>query len=91
MTRVGLSGAVLANPFVIEVRDENLAVLEEISVTFAITAGDGTLNITHTTTDEKGRAESTFTLGPNLKKILSLCLPMELREWLSLMPWWSLR
>ncbi len=63
-----VSGAVLANPFVIEVRDENLSVLEGISVTFAITAGDGTLSITHTTTDEKGRAESTFTLGPNLGK-----------------------
>jgi hypothetical protein len=63
-----MSGAVLANPFVIEVRDENLSVLEGISVTFAITAGDGTLSVTHTTTDEKGRAESTFTLGPNLGK-----------------------
>ena len=62
----GVSGAVLANPFVIEVRDENLAVLEGISVTFTVTAGDGTLSITRTTTDENGRAQSTLTLGPNL-------------------------
>ena len=62
----GVSGAVLANPFVIEVRDENLAVLEGISVTFTVIAGDGTLNVTRTTTDENGRAESTLTLGPNL-------------------------
>ena len=61
----GVSGAVLANPFVVEVREENLSVLEGISVTFTVTAGNGTLNVASTTTDEKGRAESTLTLGPN--------------------------
>ena len=61
-----LSGTVLAYPFVVEVRDENLSALEGISVTFTVTAGDGTLSVTHTTTDENGRAESTFTLGKNL-------------------------
>ena len=64
--QTGLSGAVLANPFVIEVRDENLSVLEGIAVTFTVTAGDGTLSVTSTTTDENGRAESTYTLGQNL-------------------------
>ena len=39
--------------------------LEGISVTFSVTAGDGTLSVTHTTTDENGRAESTLTLGQN--------------------------
>ena len=62
----GISGTVLSNPFVIEVRDQNLSVLEGISVTFAVTAGGGTLSITHTMTDENGQAESTFTLGPSL-------------------------
>ena len=61
-----VSGAILANPFVIEVRDENLLVLEGIPVTFTVTTGDGTLSVTRTTTDEKGRAENTFTLGSNL-------------------------
>ena len=61
-----LSGTVLAYPFVVEVRDENLSALEGISVTFTVTAGAGTLSVTHTTTDENGRAESTFTLGKNL-------------------------
>ena len=60
----GVSGTVLANPFVVEVRDENLSVLEGISVTFTVTAGDGTLSVTSTTTDENGRAESTLMLGP---------------------------
>ena len=64
--QTGISGALLANPFVIEVRDENLSVLEGISVTFTVTAGDGTLSVMHTTTKENGRAESTFTLGKNI-------------------------
>ena len=62
----GVAGAVLANPFVVEVREENLSVLEGISVTFTVTADDGTLSDTHTTTDENGRAESTLTLGTNV-------------------------
>ena len=64
--QTGVSGMVLANPFVIEVRDENLSVVEGISVTFTVVAGNGTLSVTSTTTDENGRAESTLTLGPNL-------------------------
>jgi 5-hydroxyisourate hydrolase-like protein (transthyretin family) len=63
--QTGISGAALSYPFVIEVQDKNLSVLKGISVTFTVTAGNGTLNITHTTTDENGRAESTLTLGPN--------------------------
>ena len=61
-----LSGAILAAPFVVELRDENGSVLEGISVTFTVTAGNGTLSVTRTTTNENGRAENTFTLGPNL-------------------------
>ena len=63
--QAGVSGAVLANPFVVEMREENLSTLEGISVTFTLTAGDGTLSVTHTMTDKNGRAESTLTLGPN--------------------------
>ena len=62
----GVSGTALTQPFVVEVRDENLSVLEGIVVTFTVTAGDGTLSVTSTTTDENGRAESTLTLGQNL-------------------------
>ena len=61
----GVSGAVLANPFVIEVRNENLSVLEGISVTFTVTAGGGTLNFTRAITNKNGAAQSTLTLGPN--------------------------
>ena len=62
----GVPGAVIANPLVIEVRDENGSALEGISVTFAVTAGGGTLNITRATTDKNGAVQSTLTLGPNL-------------------------
>ena len=64
--QTGISGAVLANPFVVEVRDESLSALEGISVTFTITAGDGTLRVTPTMTNANGRAKSTLTLGSNL-------------------------
>ena len=61
----GLPGATLENPFVVEVQDENGAAFEGVPVTFSVTAGDGTLSTTSTTTDANGRAESTLTLGPN--------------------------
>ena len=61
----GLSGASIANPLVIEVRDQDLSPLEGVSVTFTVTAGNGTLSPTRTTTDENGRAHSTLTLGEN--------------------------
>ena len=61
-----VSGTVIANPFVVEVRDDKLTVIEGISVTFTVIAGGGTLSVTRTTTNANGRAESTLTLGPNL-------------------------
>ena len=64
--QTGVSSAVLANPFVIEVRDADLSVLEGISVTFTVIAGDGTLSVTRTMTDKNGRAESVLTLGSHL-------------------------
>ena len=62
----GVSFAPLSQPFVVEAQDENGSAIAEISVSFAVTAGDGTLSSTITRTDENGRAESTLTLGPNL-------------------------
>ena len=61
----GLPGATLEKPFVVEVQDENGVAFEGVPVTFSVTAGDGTLSTTSTTTDANGRAESTLTLGPN--------------------------
>ena len=53
----------LANPFVVEVRDQNGKVFEGAQVTFMVTAGTGTLSAETTTTDARGRATSTLTLG----------------------------
>ena len=62
----GFPSSTLPNPFVAEVRDEYGAAYEGVPVTFAITAGSGTLSVTHATTDRNGRAQSTLTLGPDL-------------------------
>ena len=59
----GVVGESLANPFVVEVRDENSNPLENVSVNFAVLTGGGTLNTMTATTDTNGQAESTLTLG----------------------------
>ena len=62
----GTSLIPLSQPFVVEAQEENGSALAGISVTFAVTAGGGTLSTTITRTDTNGRAQSTLTLGPNL-------------------------
>ena len=59
----GTPGAALANPFVVEVKDQNGNVLEGVAVTFAVTAGGGVISSTTDTTDANGRAQTTLTLG----------------------------
>ena len=59
----GPAGATLENPFIVEVRDAANRGLEGIDVTFAITAGDGTLSETTITSGANGQAESWLTLG----------------------------
>ena len=59
----GTAGAALIEPFVVEVRDQNDDPLEGTEVTFAVTAGGGTLSTTTATTDANGRAAVTLTLG----------------------------
>ena len=60
----GSPDAALASPFIVEVQDENSVAFEGVPVTFAVTAGGGTLRTTNTTTDADGRAESILMLGP---------------------------
>ena len=64
----GATSEALANPFVVEVQDQNRTALPGVSVTFTVTGGGGTLSVIHTMTDANGRASSTLTLGPNLGK-----------------------
>ena len=61
--QTGFTGEALANPFVVEVRDQYDDPMDDIAVTFAVTAGSGSLSATTATTDANGRAESTLTLG----------------------------
>ena len=58
-----LTGAQLAGPFVIEVRDRRNNPLAGAEVAFSVTAGDGSLSQGVATTDSTGRASTTLTLG----------------------------
>ena len=59
----GYTGAALAHPFVVEVRDANGNPLERVTVTFAVTGGGGSLNPETTRTNSRGRAWSRLTFG----------------------------
>ena len=59
----GVPGAVLAEPFVVEVSYDDGTSAVGVSITFTVTAGGGTLNTTSVETDASGKAESTLTLG----------------------------
>ena len=61
----GSPGAALASPFIVEVQDGNSVAFARVPVTYAVTAGGGTLSAANTTTNANGRAESILTLGPD--------------------------
>ena len=63
----GSPGAPLADPFLVSVQDQNGEPLAGATVTFDVTAGDGTLSATTVTTDEQGRAAAILTLGSEAK------------------------
>ena len=56
-------GMALAQPFVVEVLDENGLAFEGVPVTFTVTKGGGSLQSEITMTDAAGRAESLLMLG----------------------------
>ena len=55
--------AVLAQPFVVEVRDQYNRAYAEVPVTFTITEGSGKLSTKTATTDTNGNAQTRLTLG----------------------------
>ena len=63
----GVPRAALAEPLVVEVRDQYGNSLPNAAVAFTVTAGEGKLSgrfaVEHTTTDASGRAELPLTLG----------------------------
>ena len=56
----------LANPLVVAAIDAGGTPIRGISVTFTVIGGHGNLSTTTATTDARGRAQTTFTLSPNL-------------------------
>ena len=64
----GTPGAKLANPYVVEVRDQNDNPVQGTLVTFTVISGDGEIGgrftVEEVRTDADGRAQSTLTLGP---------------------------
>ena len=62
----GAPGTVLDDPFVVEVLDEDDDVVSGVTVTFSVTAGGGSLSATSVTTNSRGRAQTTLTLGDAL-------------------------
>ena len=61
--QTGLAGDPLIEPFVVEVRDQYGDPMEGIAVSFAVTAGGGSLSDTSVDTDANGIAQSSLTLG----------------------------
>ena len=59
----GLPSVTLADPLVIEVRDQHGDPLEGVAVTFAVTRGGGMLSVERATTDARGQAATILTLG----------------------------
>ena len=66
-------GTELANPFIVEVRDQYGNPLQGAQITLAITAGDGQLRgrftVDHAITDANGRVERTLTPGPGTNTV----------------------
>ena len=62
----GTAGAPLDEPLVVSVSDEGGAAMAGVVVSFAVTAGGGTLSSATATTDANGRTASRLTLGSDL-------------------------
>ena len=63
--QTGHTGAALAKPFVVEVRDKNGDPVAGATVTFTVTRGGGSVNPETRQTNSRGRASSRLTLGDN--------------------------
>ena len=61
--QTGIAGQTLASPLVVQVNDAGGRPIPGVSVTFSVTAGEGSLVTVSTTTGPDGRAATTFTLG----------------------------
>ena len=62
-SQTGTAGTALASPFVVLVTDANNNPVSGTMVTFAVTAGGGSMSASPVATDAAGHASSTLTLG----------------------------
>ena len=65
-SQAGTVSRQLANPFVVSVVAEDSSAIAGVVVSFAVTAGGGTLSAVTDTTDANGRAATRLTLGSEL-------------------------
>jgi plastocyanin len=63
--QVGAAGAALAESLAVIVKDQGGAPLANVTVTFSVTAGGGSVSPTSRVTDASGIAKTRRTLGPN--------------------------
>jgi len=57
------AGAALAAPFVVSIEDQDGDPMSGVTVTWAITAGGGSLSATSSVSDVDGKAQATYTAG----------------------------
>ena len=70
----GTPGAALAAPFVVEVRDQRDEIFAGVPVSFTVTSGGGSLSSTPGTTNTRGRAQTTLTLGSSKENTVEVLL-----------------
>ena len=61
--QTGETGEALSNPFVVQFLDTSNNPINDVTVSFSIVSGGGSLSDSSDTTDSSGRAETTLTLG----------------------------
>ena len=62
--QTAIAGAVVANPFVVEVLDQNADGMKNVTVNWTIISGGGSLSATASLTDSAGLTSSRYTAGP---------------------------
>ncbi|MGI8498700.1 MAG: Ig-like domain-containing protein [Gemmatimonadaceae bacterium] len=64
--QMGAAGSDLTNPLVVQVKDQSGQPMAGVTVTWAVTAGGGSVSRSSTVTDATGVAQVTWTLGSSL-------------------------
>ncbi len=63
--QTGATSQALAAPLIVQVNDRNNQPVAGVALSFAVQTGGGSVNPTSATTGTNGRAQSSWTLGPN--------------------------